>query len=134
MAVRRCPSCGTVNRPTAPVCDCGHVFDAAATEALGIRRKRVQPDDDLSHETLTDQRHYHMHKLTLGWLAIAGFVMLLGASVLLLVLGARISIVLVVFSFVTLAKGVRTIGRARRALRALDGNDGALPRAKLLKR
>lgn len=135
MAVRRCPACGTVNRPTAPVCDCGHVFDAVATQALGIRPKQQgdDPDHDVSLETLEDQRHYHIHRLTTGWFMVVGGGLALVVSFVLLLVGARLLVIALIASGGLLAKGVRRIGRARRRLRALEGADSTLPKAKLLK-
>lgn len=117
------------------MCDCGHVFDAAATEALGIQpKRRVEVDDhDVSQETLEDQRHYHMHRLTTGWFMVVGGVLGVVASLVLVLLRARLLVIAMLASGGLLANGVRRVGRARRQLRALDGADSTLPKAKLIR-
>lgn len=111
------------------MCECGFVFDAIHAQAIGLSGA-----SDLAHETPEDQRHYHMHRLTLGWFAIAGFVLVLVAAGALVVLGSRIMILPTAASFALLFKGARMVGTARRGLRALAANDAKLPKAKLLSR
>ena len=129
MSVRRCPECNTVNRPTVPTCECGFVFDAQQAAALGISGA-----SDLQSETLEDQRHYHMHRLTMGWFTIVAFVVLCLLCVALFVFGSPIMAFPAAGSVALLVKGTHMVGTARRHLRALDGGDGRLPRAKLLSR
>jgi hypothetical protein len=129
VSVRRCPECGTVNRPTAPRCDCGFVFDAVQAQALGISGA-----SDLQHETPEDQRHYHMHRLTVGWITIAGFVMICLTLLVLFVLGSTIMLWPALASVAMLVKGTRMVTTSRRGLRALAEHDARLPKARLLKR
>lgn len=129
VSVRRCPDCGLVNRPTVPACECGFVFDAQQAQALGISGA-----SDLASETLEDQRHYHMHRLTIGWFMIVGFVLLVLVCVALFVFGSPIMAFPAAGSVAGLVKGTRMIGAARRNLRALDGTDAKLPKAKLISR
>lgn len=128
MSVRRCPECGTVNRPTVPACECGFVFDAEAAQALGISGGSALQD-----ETVEDQKHYHMHRLTLGWITIAGFVLLCLTCLLLFVLGSPIMAFPAAGSVALLVKGVRMVQTSRRGLHAIEANDRKLPRARLLK-
>jgi len=117
-----------VNRPTVPTCECGFVFDAQVAQALGISGRSALQD-----ETLEDQKHYHVHRLTLGWITIAGFVLLCLTCLLLFVLGSPIMAVPAAGSVALLVKGARMVQTSRRGLRALAGTDGKLPRARLLK-
>ncbi len=129
VSVRRCPECGTVNRPNAPRCDCGFVFDAAQAQALGISGR-----SDLQHETPEVQRHYHMHRLTVGWITIAGFVLLCLTCLALFVLGSPSMAFPAAASVVLLVKGVRMVTTSRRGLRAIADNEAKLPKARLLTR
>lgn len=133
---RRCPECNTVNRPTVPVCECGYVFDAQQAQALAMvpAKLRATELDDLQHESLEDQRHFHMHKLTLGWFMVAGGGVLVLASLALVLVRVRFLIGGMAVAGLTIAKGVSQVRRARRNLRALEGKDSNLPAAKLLSR
>lgn len=125
MAVRRCVECGRVNRPTAPVCDCGYTFDRAKAATLGLASGAV----DMASEPIEAQRHYYTHRLTMGWFT------LIGATI-----GLLVSTVFLVFAFVffvfamsafggLMVKGIAMIRSGRRGLAAL----GDIPTARLLK-
>ena len=129
MSVRRCPECGIVNRPTVPVCECGFVFDAAAAQALGMSGA-----SDLQSETTEDLKHYHTHRLTIGWMTIAGFVLVLLICLMLFVLGSPIMAFPAAGSVALLVKGARMVQTSNRGLLAIAANDGKLPKARLLKR
>jgi hypothetical protein len=126
--VRRCPACGIVNRPTVAACECGFVFDALQAQAMGIAR-RTEVDD----ESLSDQRHYHMHRLTIGWLSIGAGVLLLAAAIALIAFKSRLLLAPGAGCAIAFGKGVHLVRASRRSLRLLDGRDAGLPRARLLK-
>ena len=135
---RRCPECNTVNRPTVPVCECGYVFDAQHAQALGIVRKTTTAieEHELAQETLEDQRQFQMHELTLGWFMVVGGALTLLVSVALIIALARARLLIggLAAGGALLAKGGAQVGKARRHLRALEGKDSNLPKAKLLSR
>jgi hypothetical protein len=118
-----------VNRPTVPACECGYIFDAVQAQALAIRGT-----SELQGESLEDQRHYHMHRLTLGWIAIASFALLCLGCLALFVVGHGIMVAPAAASVALLIKGTRMVGKSRRALHGLDGDDPRIPKARLLKR
>jgi hypothetical protein len=105
------------------------VFDAAAAQALGVSGRSA-----LSDETIEDQKHYHMHRLTIGWMTIAGFVLVLLTCLMLFVLGSPIMAFPAAGSVALLVKGVRMVQTSNRGLQAIEANDGKLPKARLLKR
>jgi hypothetical protein len=107
------------------------VFDAEQAHALALRVK--SPTSDLQHESIEDQRHYHMHRLTVGWITIAGFAMLLLACLALFVLGGMLMVIPAAGTVAVLLKGVRMVTTARRGLRALAEHDARLPKARLLR-
>ena len=84
-------------------------------------------------QTADSQRHDHTRRLTLGWITIAGFVLLCLTCLLLFVLGNPIMALPAAGSAALLVKGARMVQTSRRGLRALAGTDGKLPRARLLK-
>ena len=106
MAIRRCPACGLVNRPTVTQCECGQGFD--------------EPPEDL--------RHLHVHRLTVGWMMVVGGIIGLAASV------ALVFVIYVFAAFPATAcagamfKGGLMIRNAREGLRALP----TIPKAKAL--
>jgi hypothetical protein len=117
------------------MCECGYVFDALAAKAFAPKQRAAGPaDNDLDGETPEDQRHFHTHKLTLGWFSVIGAGVLLVFCVILLVLSARLSIIGIVASIGWLVRGVSQIGKARVALRALAAHDASIPRARVVKR
>ena len=84
-------------------------------------------------KTLEDQKHHHVRRLTLGWITIAGFVLLCLTCLLLFVLGSPIMAFPAAGSVVLLVKGVRMVQTSRRGLDAIAANDAKLPKARLLK-
>jgi hypothetical protein len=105
------------------------VFDATQAQALGISGA-----SDLQHETPEDQRHYHMHRLTVGWMTIGGFVLLCLTCLVLFILGSAIMAFPAAGSVALLVKGVRMVTTSRRGLLALEENEARIPKARLLKR
>lgn len=129
MAVRRCPECETINRPTVATCECGYVFDALQAQAMGLARR-----SELDEESLTDQRHYHLHRLTIGYLSLGGAMLLFGAAFALYALGSTVLLLPGAGCVLALAKGVQLIHTSQRHLRIIEGRDAVMPRARLLKK
>ena len=127
---RRCPDCGTVNHPTVPSCECGFIFDAAHAYALGMIESHEV--NELEGETLSDQRHFHLHQLTMGWFMVVGGVLALLVSPLLAFVRLWFMLLAVSSSVGLLMKGVRDVGSARRHLRILGGKGTRLPKAQLV--
>src|SRR5689334_25406089 len=106
MAVRRCPACGLVNRPTVLQCECGQGFDEA-------------PED---------LHHLHMHRLTLGWMMLVGGVLgLLASIILVFVIGVFAAFAATACAGAML-KGGTMIRYAREGLKALP----QIPKARAL--
>lgn len=118
---RRCPMCGTVNRPSVQYCECGHDFDEAPAEQETFLRGRV----------------------VTGWaMVIAGFLLTIIGVVLIVVgipipgspsmaLWTRIiAISLTGASLALFVKGTRVVDAAGHSLRDLR----ALPTATLVER
>ena len=130
MAIRRCPDCGTINRPTAAFCDCGYVFDLVAAQAMAPQLAHDRGDHN--DESLEDRRHLHSYQLTTGWLMVVGFVLICAASVATIAAGIGIAILPAGGSFVMLAKGIRNISLGMRGRDELAKLDARLPKARLV--
>lgn len=106
------------------------MFDANAAQALGISGAA-----DLHSESLEDQRHYLVHRLTMGWFSVIGAVLLgLVCAVLFLFGTILLMFPIAAATGALFVKGQRMISTSRRGLRALEGNDSKLPKARLLTR
>src|SRR5262245_34074099 len=109
MPAKRCPACGTVNRPSAKVCDCGQRLDG-------------QLEQDADRQEL----HARLaHKLVQGWLACIGGALLVIVVVAVSMAAASQGTLLVFwgFGFVGVGftvRGAMTIATTRRRLRAIE--------------